>query len=113
MNLRQPSVAIGHNEHVAWGFTIVGTDQADLYVEDDQPGRLTEYRVGNRWEKMKVVREKVDGALTVETAGWSSDLQLTQHGPVIHEDVKRHRAYAADVRSCGRCSCNRWRSAMA
>ncbi len=27
-----PGVAIGHNERVAWGFTIVGTDQADIYV---------------------------------------------------------------------------------
>ena len=30
-------MAIGHNERVAWGFTIVGTDQADLYVEETNP----------------------------------------------------------------------------
>src|SRR5205085_1185883 len=54
-----PGVALGHNEHVAWGFTIVGTDQADFYVEDTNPADSTEYRVGERWEKMKVVRESV------------------------------------------------------
>ena len=32
-----PGVAIGHNERIAWGFTIVGTDQADLYVEETEP----------------------------------------------------------------------------
>ena len=31
-------VAIGHNERVAWGLTIVGTDQEDVYVEAGQPG---------------------------------------------------------------------------
>src|SRR5205823_8142228 len=29
-----PGIALGHNEHIAWGITIVGTDQADLYVEE-------------------------------------------------------------------------------
>jgi penicillin G amidase len=47
-----PGVAIGHNERVAWGFTIVGTDQADIFVEETNPSDPTEYRVGGRWEKM-------------------------------------------------------------
>ena len=31
-------VAIGHNERVAWGLTIVGTDQHDVYVEHLESG---------------------------------------------------------------------------
>jgi penicillin amidase len=87
-----PGVAIGHNERVAWGFTIVGTDQADVYVEETNPADSAEYRVGDHWEKMRVVREKV----TVSGAGQPAELELrfTRHGPVIHEDAKRHRAYA-------------------
>src|SRR5262249_23111987 len=54
-----PGVAVGHNERVAWGFTIVGTDQTDLYVEETNPNDPTQYKVGERWEKMKVVREKI------------------------------------------------------
>ena len=54
-----PGVAIGHNERIAWGFTIVGTDQADLYVEETNPDDPTQYKVGDRWEKMTVVRETV------------------------------------------------------
>ena len=30
-------VAIGHNDRIAWGLTIVGTDQQDVYVEEVNP----------------------------------------------------------------------------
>ena len=86
-----PGVAIGHNERVAWGFTIVGTDQADLYVEETNPADAAEYRVGDRWEKMKVVREMV--AVRGEERPTEVQLRFTRHGPVISEDAKRHRAY--------------------
>jgi penicillin G amidase len=87
-----PGVAIGHNERVAWGFTIVGTDQADVYVEETNPADATAYRVGDRWEKMQVVREQV--AVRGEAKPVGLELRFTRHGPVIHEDAKRHRAYA-------------------
>jgi penicillin amidase len=87
-----PGVALGHNERVAWGFTIVGTDQADVYVEETNPADSTEYRVGDHWEKMKIIREKA----TVRGASQPVELELrfTRHGPVIHEDAQRHRAFA-------------------
>jgi penicillin amidase len=87
-----PGVAIGHNDHVAWGFTIVGTDQADLYVEETNPADATQYRVGDHWEKMQLLRETV----LVRGAERRAEMELrfTRHGPVIAEDAKRHRAYA-------------------
>ncbi len=87
-----PGVAIGHNERVAWGFTIVGTDQSDLYVEETNPLDPTQYRIGDGWEKMKIVREKV--AVRGEDRPREIELRFTRHGPVIFEDAKRHRAYA-------------------
>jgi penicillin amidase len=87
-----PGVALGHNERVAWGFTIVGTDQADLYVEETNPADAAAYRAGGRWEKMKVVRERVTVRGEVRPA--ELELRFTRHGPVIHEDPTRHRAYA-------------------
>lgn len=86
-----PGVAIGHNDRVAWGFTIIGTDQADLYVEDTKPDDPTQYKVGDRWEPMKVIKETVPvrGGKPVEL-----ELRFTRHGPVIHEDAKRRRAFA-------------------
>lgn len=87
-----PGVAVGHNERVAWGITIVGTDQSDLYVETTHPEDPTRYRVSDRWEKMKVIREAV--TVRGEAKPVMVELRFTRHGPVIHEDVKRHRAYA-------------------
>jgi penicillin amidase len=87
-----PGVAIGHNERVAWGFTIVGTDQSEIYVEETNPADATEYRVGQRWERMTVVRETV--RIRGEPKPTELVLRFTRHGPVIHEDPRRHRAYA-------------------
>jgi len=87
-----PGVAIGHNEHVAWGFTIVGTDQTDIYVEETNPDDATQYRVGDGWQKMKVIRETV--VVKGEPKPVEMELRFTRHGSVIHEDAKRHRAFA-------------------
>ncbi len=54
-----PGVAIGHNEHVAWGFTVVTTDQADLVVEQLKPADASQYKVGDGWEPVKVIYETV------------------------------------------------------
>ena len=32
-----PGITIGHNDQLAWGFTILVMDQEDLYVEETQP----------------------------------------------------------------------------
>jgi penicillin amidase len=87
-----PGVAIGHNERIAWGFTIVGTDQADLFVERTHPDDPRQYRVGDRWEPMQIVRE------TISVRGMSErmplELRFTRHGPVIYQDEKKHVAVA-------------------
>ncbi|HUQ92835.1 MAG TPA: penicillin acylase family protein [Bryobacteraceae bacterium] len=86
-----PGIALGHNEEVAFGFTIVGIDQADLYVERLNPANAGEYFYKGSWRKMDKIQEKVmvkgRGAETV-------DLHYTVHGPVIFEDSKNQRAYA-------------------
>lgn len=86
-----PGVAIGHNERIAWGFTIVGTDQADLYVEETKKGDPTRYRVGDRWEEMKVVREavRVKGRERPEVV----ELRYTRRGPVLYQDEPTNRAF--------------------
>lgn len=86
-----PGVALGHNEHVAWGFTIVGNDQADLYVEETHPEDPTRYRVGREWLEMEVVREEIEvrGAANPQAV----ELRFTRHGPVLFQDDKVRRAY--------------------
>jgi penicillin amidase len=87
-----PGVALGHNERIAWGFTIVGADQADFFVEQTNPDAPDEYRAGGRWEKMTVLREAV--AVKGEKERRTVELRYTRHGPVLFEDRQRHRAYA-------------------
>ncbi|HMV86397.1 MAG TPA: penicillin acylase family protein [Blastocatellia bacterium] len=87
-----PGVAAGHNERVGFGFTIVGIDQQDLYVEEVNPANPNEYRRQGKWQTMRVERErfKVKG----EAVPRDIELKFTEHGPVIYEDKERHRAYA-------------------
>jgi penicillin amidase len=86
-----PGIALGHNQNIAFGFTIVGIDQQDLYVETVNPDRADEYRYRGAWKKFETVEQK----LMVKGRGAESiTLRYTVHGPVIHEDPARHRAYA-------------------
>ena len=87
-----PGVAAGHNERVAFGFTIVGIDQQDIYVEELNPANPDEYRYRGRWEKMRVEREQI--WVKGEAQPREIELKFTVHGPVIHEEGARHRAYA-------------------
>ena len=48
-----PGVALGHNEDIAWGFTIVGTDQQDLYMEKVNPANRDEYRLQGPVEEVR------------------------------------------------------------
>ncbi|MGH9850063.1 MAG: penicillin acylase family protein [Blastocatellia bacterium] len=87
-----PGVAAGHNERVGFGFTIVGIDQQDLYVEEVNPANPNEYRWKGRWEKMRVEREQIK--VKDEAQPREVELKFTVHGPVIYEDRERRRAYA-------------------
>lgn len=81
-----PGVALGHNQHIAWGFTIFGLDQQDLYLEELNPSDPSQYKTGRGWEKMRVEKEAfaIRGGPDVTV-----DLKFTRHGPVLWSDGKR------------------------
>lgn len=87
-----PGVAIGHNERIAWGFTIVGTDQADLFVERTHPDDPRRYRVGDEWRPMEIVHESI--AVRGRAKPLAAELRFTRHGAVIYQDESRHVAIA-------------------
>ncbi len=87
-----PGVAAGHNERIGFGFTIVGIDQQDLYVEEVNPASPNEYRYRGKWEAMRVEREQIK--VKGEANPREVELKFTVHGPVIYEDQERRRAYA-------------------
>ncbi len=74
-----PGVVIGHNADIAWGFTNLGPDVTDLYVE-----RIR----GDRWlrdGRLVPLRSREE---TIEVAG-GDDLTITvrstDHGPVLSD----------------------------
>jgi len=81
-----PGVAAGHNQHIAWGFTIFGLDQQDLYIESLSPDDPKRYRTQQGWAPVREEREiiHVRGAADVETV-----LRFTAHGPIVWEDGRR------------------------
>ena len=81
-----PGVALGHNQHIAWGFTIFGLDQQDLYIEELNPTNALEYRTEAGWTPMVIRREEF---LIKGAAAMSVDLKFTRHGAVLWEDGKR------------------------
>lgn len=75
-----PGVVIGHNDRIAWGFTNVGPDVMDLYIEKVDPENPTRYQTPDGWQEMELILE------TIQVAGddpVEHEVYLTRHGPVI------------------------------
>ena len=87
-----PGISIGHNDDLAWGFTILGMDQQDLYVEETNPGNPDKYLWKGDWLDMRVERELIFVKGQAEPV--EIDLKFTHHGPVLHENTDRKRAFA-------------------
>ena len=86
-----PGVSFGHNDDSAFGLTIFGIDQEDLYVYDLNPAAPDDYRYGGGWERMRVVRETIP---VKGEAPRQVELRFTRHGPVIDDDRATHHAFA-------------------
>jgi penicillin amidase len=86
-----PGVQDGHNSRVAWGWTIFGMDQQDLYLEAIDPGNAQRYKTETGFERLQVQ----DATLHVKgQADVTVQLKFTRHGPVLWEDPSTHRALA-------------------
>ncbi len=77
-----PGVIIGHNDKIAWGFTNVGPDVMDLYIERVNPENPDQYEVNGEWVDFETRKEVINvaGGDPVEIT-----VRLTRHGPVISE----------------------------
>lgn len=79
-----PGVVIGRTPHHAWGFTNVGGDTQDLFLEQlNEDG--TAARSGDAWEPLTVHRE------AIEVRGRAEPIVLevreTRHGPILDSYV--------------------------
>jgi penicillin G amidase len=77
-----PGVVVGHNDRVAWGFTNVGPDVIDLYIEKINPDNPNQYEVNGEWVDMEIIKDTIHvaGGEPVELTA-----RYTRHGPVISE----------------------------
>lgn len=80
-----PGIVIGHNDRIAWGFTNLGPDVTDLYLEQVE-GDL--YRVGEGWRPMETRTE------TIRVAGGDDvtiTVRSTRHGPLLSDHSSQLR----------------------
>ena len=89
-----PGIAIGHNEHMAWGVTSLEPDVQDLYVEKFDTENPRRYMTPAGWRETEVRREEIKvrkGQLGTATDVVPFEVTVTRHGPVILErDGKRY-----------------------
>jgi penicillin amidase len=89
-----PSVVLGRTAGVAWGFTNVGPDVQDLYLEQINPVNARQYRTPEGWadfatrEEVIKVKGKADEKMVVRS---------TRHGPVL-SDAQASHAQVLDTR---------------
>ncbi|MBT7781936.1 MAG: penicillin acylase family protein, partial [Anaerolineae bacterium] len=78
-----PGVVIGHNANIAWGFTNVGPDVMDLFIEKVNPDNANQYEANGEWVNFETRTETihVSGGESVELT-----IRSTRHGPVISDN---------------------------
>src|SRR6185295_8847246 len=54
-----PGVIIGHNDRIAWGFTNVGPDVQDLYLEKFNPDNSKQYKTPTGWQDAIIRQEQI------------------------------------------------------
>ena len=84
-----PLPVLGHNEHIAWGFTNVMADDMDFYVEKLNED-LTEYYMDGEWIPLTIKKET-----TKLRSGKEKEIIIksTHRGPIvsgIHPDAKNN-----------------------
>ncbi len=77
-----PFVIVGHNRYIAWGFTNLGPNVEDLYIEKfNEKG---EYLTPQGWQtpehRKEIIRVKGAPEVTVEVV-------ITRHGPIISDVI--------------------------
>jgi penicillin amidase len=86
-----PTLVVGSNTHVAWGFTNSYADWNDIVLLDTERTRPNEYRTPEGWREFEQYDE------VIQIAGEADDhlpVRWTIWGPLLERDYKgRERAY--------------------
>jgi penicillin amidase len=79
----QPFFAVGHNSHLAWGFTTTHADTQDLFIERLNPDDYEQYLVPGGTLPLEVRREEITVRLRSEPE--IITIRATRHGPVLSD----------------------------
>ncbi|KAA9366930.1 penicillin acylase family protein [Ochrobactrum quorumnocens] len=85
-----PGISMGHNGTAAFGLTIFGADQEDIYVYQTDKSDPDQYAYLDGSETFRTITE------TIPVKGYpdqTADLKFTRHGPVLYEDHENNRAF--------------------
>lgn len=79
-----PGVSLGHNGHIAFGFTVFSADQEDLYFYQLEPSEQSSYKYRHYWQPIERISESipVKGQHDVTVA-----LEFTVHGPEMKKTI--------------------------
>jgi penicillin amidase len=75
-----PGVILGHTEHMAWGFTNVGADVLDIFVEQLNPTNPNQYMYNDAYRDFEIVDETIH---TKEGNDIPFNVSVSVHGPCI------------------------------
>jgi len=88
-----PGVVIGHNQDIAWGFTNLGPDVVDLYLEKVD-GRFYEYDGRRRPLEMRQEVIEIEG----EDEPVEFTVRSTRHGPLMSDVSAQLSTVGANAR---------------
>jgi penicillin amidase len=77
-----PGVVAGHNDHIAWGYTNVGPDVMDLFIEKVNPDNPDQYEADGKWVDFETRTETIN---VVGGKPVTITVRSTRHGPVISD----------------------------
>lgn len=78
-----PFVIVGHNRHIAWGFTNLGPDVQDLFVEQfNSSGQVA---TPQGWQEPRKAHEVIH---VKDKPDEAFDVLVTRHGPIITPILK-------------------------
>jgi acyl-homoserine-lactone acylase len=89
-----PVFLMGWNDKITWSGTWNQPNIADVYEERVNPENTTQYLYEGKWRTMRMERQSFR---VKEPSGYKNVTLLcyyTHHGPVVHYDRKRNRAYS-------------------
>ena len=85
-----PGIAIGHNAHVAWSFTVAYTDVQDFFVEQPDPTDPRRFMFKGVSEAATAIREQIRVKGKADPVPF--DVLVTRHGPLMQGVLKNQLA---------------------